>query len=189
MYGLTVTVISLVIATARPAVRERLVQDSSTNLENLHDHPALVLLVSAFVEPSLPELFLVVPLVACCVLLQRWLGRAAAVVVLTLGHVGATLLVATFLTSELTHGAISRSVTRAPDVGFSYALVTALGVLSARVPARWSPWYTGVLTALFLMMLVVSQTFTDLGHLTAWSLGLGLAVLIRGAGPGLRRRS
>jgi hypothetical protein len=165
----------------------RFVLDTSTNLVNLRQHPPFVLVVSAFVEPSIQQLWIVVPLVWAIGALQRWLGRAAVIITVVLGHVGATLFVATVLTAGIAHGRIALSEATATDVGVSYGLVAVLGLLSASFVRDFiRRWYLTALTAGLVLALVVGRSFTDLGHLVAWSLGLALALLVhraRTAGP------
>ena len=163
-----------------PAQRaDRLVMASSTNLVNLRQHPPFVLVVSAFVEPSWWQAWIVVPLVWAFGEVQRWLGRAALVFTVVLGHVGVTLFVATALTAGIVHGRISLSVATAADVGASYGLVTVLGLLSARIPRAAVGWYRGGLTLALTGALLWGRSFTGLGHLVGWLLGLGLALLVR----------
>jgi hypothetical protein len=171
-----------VALTMMPArVANRLVVDSSTNLANLRAHPPFVLVVSAFVEPSVWQLWILVPLLLAYSELQRWLGRAAVVITAVLGHVGATLFVSTILAAGVAHGRIQLSVRNATDVGVSYGLVAVLGLLAARVPRRWRSWYVMSFTVGFAVTLIIGRGFTDLGHVSAWAIGLGLAVLVHRA--------
>lgn len=162
-----------------PGVRTQdLVLDSSTNLDNLRESPLLVLVLSAFVVSSLWGLWILVPLVALFGAAQRWLGRAGAVIVAVLGHVGATLFVALLLEAGIDHGRLEPALAREPDVGVSYGLAAVAAVLAARVPARLRPWYVLGLLLIATGPLVVRTTSTDLGHTTAVLLGLALAVLV-----------
>jgi hypothetical protein len=160
----------------------RFVVDSSTNLVNLRAHPPFVLVVSAFVEPSVWQLWILVPLLPAYTELQRWLGRAAVVITAVLGHVGATLFVSTILAAGVAHGRTQLSVRNATDVGVSYGLVAVLGLLAARVPRRRRFWYVMGLTVGFAVALIGWRGFTDLGHMSAWVIGLGLAVVVHRAG-------
>jgi hypothetical protein len=180
-----VLVVAVVVRVLPGTTTDELVLDSSTNLDNLRRTPLLVLGASAFVVAPLTGLWILVPLVVVFGAAQRWLGRAATVIVAVLGHVGVTLFVAVLLAAGIDDGRLSPSLARAQDVGVSYALATLAGLLIGRVPRRLRPWYAGGLLVLVVAALVIGPDFTDLGHLTAVLLGFALAVLVaRGrAGP------
>lgn len=169
---------AVVLAVLPRATADRWVLECSTNLVNLRQHPPLVLVVSAFVQPAPVELVIVPPLVWVYGAVQRWLGRAATIVVAVLGHVGATLFVATILAAGIAKGRITASAAHVADVGASYGLLAAAGLLVARIPRRWMPAYLIVLSGPLAAGLVFGRTFTDLGHVVAWFVGLGLALLV-----------
>lgn len=178
VYAGVVAVLAVALTMMPARMANRLVVDSSTNLANLRAHPPFVLVVSAFVEPSVWQLWILVPLLLAYTELQRWLGRAAVVITAVLGHVGATLFVSTILAAGVAHGRIQLSVRNATDVGVSYGLVAVLGLLAARVPRRWRAWYVTGFSVGFVVALIGRRGFTDLGHVSAWAIGLGLAVLV-----------
>jgi hypothetical protein len=188
-YGVLVVVVAVCLAVVPAAAAGRVISSSSTNLVNLRLHPPFVMVVSAFVEPSLWELWIVVPVVWALGEVQRWLGRAAVLVVGVLGHVGTTLFVSTVLTAGIAKGRIALAEATATDVGVSYVLVAALGLLAARVPGARRLWYVAGLSSFFVGSLLVARSFTDLGHLVAWTLGLGLAVLVSRAAGAVALRS
>jgi hypothetical protein len=178
VYAAILVAVAVALAALPGPVATRLVQDSSTNLVNLRTHPSLVLVLSAFVQPSWEELAIVVPVLWAYGAVQRWLGRAATIVTAVLGHVGATLFVATFVAAGIAKGRINISTAHAADVGASYGLVAVAGLLAARVSRRWLAAYLTGLSGLLLAGLLVGRTFTDLGHVVAWVIGLGLALLV-----------
>jgi hypothetical protein len=177
-YAAVVLVVAVVVRVLPGTTTEELVLDSSTNLDNLRHTPLLVLGASAFVVAPLTGLWILVPLVVVFGAAQRWLGRAATVIVAVLGHVGVTLFVAVLLAAGIDDGRLSPSLARAEDVGVSYALATLAGLLVGRVPRRLRPWYAAGLLVLVVAALVIGPDFTDLGHLTAVLLGFALAVLV-----------
>jgi hypothetical protein len=185
VYAAIVLVVAIVVAAAPGATSEELVLDSSTNLDNLRHTPMLVLGASAFVVAPVPGLWILAPLVITFAAVQRWLGRAATVIVAALGHVGVTLFVAVLLAAGIRNGRLSPALARAQDVGVSYAVATVAGLLVARVPRRLRPWYAAGLLAFTGVPLLLGADFTEVGHLSAVLLGFALAVLVsRGpAGP------
>lgn len=186
-YALVVLALAVAIGLLPGRLSQRFVIDSSTNLANLRSHPPYVLLVSAFVISPLWQVWILVPAVWAYGEVQRWLGRLSVLLVALLGHVGATLFVATMISAGIAHGRVSLAEARTTDVGVSYGLVTAMGLVAARLPVertggRFGPptrnVYALAVTAALLLVLVVDRSFTDLGHLCAWGIGLSLAWLL-----------
>jgi hypothetical protein len=166
-------VLSVVVVFARPhGAAANVVLRSSTNLHNLRAQPILVLVLSAFVLSSPWSLWILPLLVWGYGSAQRWLGRTATLLVGLLGHVFATVFVAVLLTAGLAHHQLSRSITRQPDVGVSYGLAAVLGLLVFRLPAGRRRRVAVAGTLLLIALLVAARTFTDLGHLVAWWIGL-----------------
>jgi hypothetical protein len=180
-YSLIVVAVAITLAVAPRSVHDELVLRSSTNLNNLRHHPIYVLVVSAFVLASPVELVEIPLLIWAYGAVQRWLGRGAAVITGAYGHVGATLFVAALLATGITRGVISPAVAHVEDVGVSYGLAAVAGLCTIRVPRRWRAAYVTVLAAVLAVALVLFHTFTDIGHATAWAIGLGLAVIVSGA--------
>ncbi len=153
------------------------VEQSSTNLVNMASKPLAVLVLSAFVVTPLWQLVLLVPVVAVYGAVQRWLGRVGAFVVAALGHVGATLFVMAMEITALHRHIVGFDVVVKPDVGVSYGLAAALGVLLAAVRPRWRTGYGLVSLAVVAAQLVGARDFTSLGHAVAWTIGLCLALV------------
>jgi hypothetical protein len=177
-YAAVVVVVAVALRVVPGMPTEELVLDSSTNLENLRQTPLLVLVASAFVVAPLWGLWILVPLVVVFGAAQRWIGRVATVIGAVLGHVGATLLVAALLAAGINDGRLDPAVERAQDVGVSYGLAAVAGLLAARVPPRHRRWYVLGLLAVCAAPLLLSPTFTDVGHVVAALLGLALAALV-----------
>jgi hypothetical protein len=180
-YAAVVVAVVAGLGFAPASVRDEVIRHSSTNLDNLRHHPIHVLVVSAFVLGSPWELAELPLLIWAYGALQRWLGRGAAVVTGAFGHVGATLFVAVLLATGITRGAISPAVGQVDDVGVSYGMAAVAGLCVIRVPRRWLLLYVGTLVVVFGGGLVLSHTFTDVGHVSAWGIGLGLAVVVAAA--------
>lgn len=188
-YAAVLLGLEVVLSLQPDHVHDRLVLRSSTNLANLRDDPLVVLLVSAFVLPSALSLWVLPLLIAAYGAAQRWLGRTATLLVALFGHVFATVFVAVLLAAGIAHHQLDRSVAREPDVGASYGLAAVLAVLVYRLPAF--PRRCLVLggTASLVALVLVSETFTDLGHLTAWLIGLAMGEVGAAAGRATNRRA
>jgi len=176
VYGVLVVVISVVVAIQPSGLAQTLVDGSSTSLVNLRQRPLLVLFASPFVVYPAYGLWLVPPMVVAYGVLQRWLGRVSVIVVAVLGHVGATLFVATMEVTSLARGLVGSSISVNPDVGISYGLAAAAGVLVVRVGAAWRRQYVIVSLIVIVGQVLVLQDFTGLGHVIAWWIGLAVAV-------------
>lgn len=136
-----------------------------------------MLFLSAFVLSSPWSLWTMPLIVAVLGSVQGWLGRTATVLVGLVGHVLATVFVAVLLQVGIARHPLDRSLAQEPDVGLSYVLAAVWGLLLFRAaPAcrrRTGLLVCGGLTAVVL----VSETFTDLGHLVAWLTGAGFGFI------------
>jgi hypothetical protein len=171
-YAALVVLSAVVVFTQPRGDASQAVLDSSTNLHNLQTQPLLVLLLSAFVVSSPWSLWVLPVLVWAYGTAQQWLGRRATVLVALFGHVFATVFVAVMLTAGIAHHQLSRDLAREPDVGVSYGLAAVLGLLVHRLPPRRRHRVVPAVTVVLLVLVGVSQTLTDLGHLVAWCIGL-----------------
>jgi hypothetical protein len=177
LYAIAVTTTELVLGLLPDDVHQRAVIRCSTNLYNLHHSPLSVLAASAFVVNGGLSLWQLPWLVWAYGEAQRWVGRLATVLVGILGHVGATLFVATVMSASLAHGRLERSEAHVSDVGVSYGLMCVAGFILSRVPARYRLAYVAALFVYAAGPLALVPTFTVLGHVCALGLGLGLALL------------
>jgi hypothetical protein len=89
------------------------------------------------------------------------------------------------LTAGIARDRVPLTAASATDVGVSYGLVAVLGLLSARPGWRRRRTYSAILGTGLLAMLLVSRSFTDLGHLVAWLVGLTVALVVRKALAGV----
>jgi hypothetical protein len=176
-YALLVLLAVIAVFAQPNGVAGRIVINSSTNLQNLRGKPLDVLVLSAFVLESPWSLWILPVLVVVFGAAQRWLGRAATVLVAASGHVFGTLFVALLVNTGIAHHQLSRRLADEPDVGVSYGLAALLGLLAFRLGARWRPRVVLAGTAVLILVLVLSQTFTDLGHLVAWTIGLSTGLV------------
>ena len=180
VYGLIVVIASTWIGLQPDPVVRQLIENVSTNLNNMRSHPLEVLFASAFVVSPLTQLLLVPILVFVFGIVQRWLGRTALIAIWVFGHVGATLFVMSMEITALYRHIARFSITVKPDVGVSYGLAAAIGLLAAWVPRRWRSWYALGCLVVTCGMLAIWPDFTSLGHLTAIIIGLGMAAAVHG---------
>lgn len=176
-YALLVLLVTIAVFAQPNGVAGRLVLDSSTNLQNLRTQPLSVLLVSAFVLESPWGLWVLPVLIVVYGAVQQWLGRAATLLVALSGHVFATVFTALMINAGIAHHQLSRGLADEPDVGVSYGVAALVGLLVFRLPARWRRRIALAGTAGLLVVLVLSQTFTDVGHLVAWIIGLSTGLV------------
>jgi hypothetical protein len=180
-YAAAVTCVTMALVALGPQVQDRVIRHASTNLHNLSHGHIGTLLDSAFVIDAGP-IYLWLPGLVCLLALAELLWRSGRLVVaFTVGHVGATLLVAVGLTAAVQLGWLPESVSRATDVGMSYGASAVLGALTAAIPRRWRPAWIGWWLAVGAAVVAVGRDFTDVGHAVA--LGLGMLVSTRFGAP------
>jgi hypothetical protein len=172
VYAATLLGVTTVLAMLGPRVQDGVVRHASTNLHNLSHGHVGTLFVSAFVIDAGP-IYVWLPGLMCLMAVAEllWRSRRLAVAFVA-GHVGATLLVAVGLTAAVELGWLSADVTRATDVGMSYGASAVLGSLTAAIPRRWRPAWTGWWLAVAVAVVVVGSDFTDAGHAVALVLGM-----------------
>jgi hypothetical protein len=176
-YAGLVSATAIVLAVLPDHLHREILLRCSTNLTNLHHHPVLVLISSAFVVSSAWGLYQMPFLVLVYGAAQRWVGRLATVGVALLGHVGSTLVVAGVLTEVVPDGPMARSAQDALDVGVSYAGVCLAAFVVSRVPRLLRPAYVLGLVGYFAGPVLVEPTFTDVGHTCSLVFGFGAALL------------
>nr|WP_229350707.1 rhomboid-like protein [Streptomyces sp. UNOB3_S3] len=171
---LIIGITSLVIASASEGLEAFLLHRTSSNIHELNKHPLESLLISGFwiVSPSSFALYAVLfELFHANV--ERWLGTLRWLCVVAVAHVAATLISQQILLRAIESHSAPRSMKHVVDIGVSYGLAGAVGVLTYRVPRPWRWLYLVGAVAFFAVPLLTGGTFTDIGH--AIALGLGLA--------------
>jgi hypothetical protein len=176
-YAVLVLLVAVAVFAQPHGTAGQAVLDSSTNLHNLRTQPLSVLFLSAFVLESPWSLWILPVLVLVFGATQQWLGRAATVLVAGMGHVFATVFVALVVNAGIAHHQLSRRVADEPDVGVSYGLAALAGLLVFRLSGRGRTRVVLAVTAGLLVAVALSQTFTDLGHLVAWGIGLATGLV------------
>jgi len=168
-----------VFNTSSPSVARTLLVERSTNLHQLSQDPIKVLVTSAFWLSNSMEL--VVWLVLFTLVLapvERWLGSARTAFVFALGHAGATLLTAAGLWLAIRYEAVGTYVEHSIDVGVSYGFFAVAAVLAYGLSGRRRALFLAVIVGYLGIMAGVSRTFTDFGHVAAFSIGLLVAPLM-----------
>src|SRR5262249_55288599 len=156
-----VTYVTTELLMLSPEMQARIIRHASTNLHNLSHGRIGTLLGSAFVNETGP-VYVWLPGLVCLMALAELLWRSGRLVVaFTMGHIGATLVVAAGLAAAVELGWLPWSVTRATDVGMSYGAAGVLGALTAAIPRRWRPVWMGWWLAVAVAVVGVGHDFTD----------------------------
>lgn len=174
-YAAALTAVALILLRLGPQTQDSVIRYASTNLNNLRDGRVVTLIDSAFVNQPGPIYVWLPGLVALLALAELvWTSRRL-VVAFTVGHVGATLVVAAALAAALAAGLASSSVADAADVGMSYGAVGVLGSLTAALPGRWADAWAGWWLAVAVSAVALSGgDFTSVGHAVALVFGMVL---------------
>ena len=185
LYAVALVAVSVTLTALGPRTRDAVVSRMSTNLHNLAHGHLSTLVGSAFVEGG--PVYAWLPGLVCLLALGELIWRSRGLLIaFTVGHIGATLLVAVGLVAGVKAGLVPISVARASDVGISYGAVGVLGALTASLPSRWRPiwigWWLGTAAA---VAWAADFDFTAVGHIMALLLGIGVSVRL----PALARWS
>lgn len=175
VYASLLALIAAMLLRMPPGEQHTLILNTSTNLHNLAQGRFATLIGSAFVAE--PEYFYIwLPGLVALLALGELLWRSRRLVVaFTIGHIGATLIVAALIAGALRAQLVETSIADVADVGMSYGAVAVLGTLAAALPPRFRAGWTGGWLALAAASALLSGgEFTAVGH--AFAMILGLAV-------------
>ncbi|MFD3676025.1 rhomboid-like protein [Streptomyces sp. NPDC058613] len=170
---LIIAVTSVVVVIAPDRVDHVLLHRNSSNLHQLVQHPVRALLSSAFwIEnpASLPLYALLFEVFHAPV--ERWLGTLRWLLIVATAHIVATLVSQKVLLMAIQDHRAPRTMTHVVDIGVSYGLAAAAGVLIYRLPGPWKWFYLAGVVAFFGLPLTTGGNFTDLGHAIALAVGL-----------------
>ncbi|MEV4432094.1 rhomboid-like protein [Streptomyces sp. NPDC049555] len=181
---LIIGITSLVIASASEGLEAFLLHRTSSNIHELNKHPLQSLLISGFWIES-PSSFLLYAALFEIVHanVERWIGSLRWLVTVAAAHIAATLISQEVLLLAIRSHSAPRSMKHVVDIGVSYGLAGAVGVLAYRVPRPWRWAYLVGAVAFFGVPLLTGGTFTDVGHAIALAIGLGCRPLTRGRPP------
>ncbi|WP_405711226.1 hypothetical protein OG264_20365 [Streptomyces xanthophaeus] len=170
---LIIAVTSIIVVIAPDRVEHVLLHRNSSNIHELVKHPVRALLSSAFwIENPASLALYAVMFEVFHAPVERWLGTLRWLVIVATAHVVATLVSQKVLLDAIEDHRAPRSMTHVVDIGVSYGLAAAAGVLTYRLPGPWKWFYLAGLLLFFGLPLVSGGTFTDLGHAIALSVGL-----------------
>jgi len=167
---------SSVLALAPAATGDRLLDALSTNLHQLGRVPLRVLVGSAFWVGGFGAFVTWAFLLAVVAApVERRIGWRRAAAVFAVGHVGATLLVAAGLFAGVQLGLLPATVATARDVGASYGFLAVAAVAIRLLPRPPRVLATAGLATALGLALWSAPSFTAVGHLLAFAIGLACA--------------
>ncbi len=178
LYAVVLVTFAVTLAQLGPRTRDAVVSQMSTNLHNLSHGHFSTLIGSAFVSDG-GDIVAWLPGLVCLLALGELIWRSTGLLIaFAIGHIGATLLVAIWLTFAVEAGLLPISIAHATDVGVSYGAVSVVGALTASIPSRWRTawigWWLGS-----AVMVASTADFTAIGHVLALLLGIGLSYRLR----------
>lgn len=150
----------------------------STNLRSLRRRPSKVLASSLFWLddrrwwPYVPVFAAVVAPAELRLGWWRWLAVGS------MAHVVATYVSQALLRRSIRKGRAPTRLTNARDVGVSYFVLGVAGALSGYVEPRWRTGAQAAAATGLVVNVAVRPTFTEIGHLTAFGVGLAVTPLL-----------
>ncbi|MEU9118708.1 rhomboid-like protein [Streptomyces sp. NPDC048506] len=169
---LIIGVTSLVIASASEGLEQFLVHRTSSNIHELNEHPLPSLLISGFwIERPGSFLLYVVMFELVHANVERWIGTWRWLLTVGGAHVAATLASQELVLLAIEGHQLPRSMTHVVDIGVSYGLAAAAGLLTYRLRPPWCYVYLVGLLVFFGIPLTTGATFTDFGHAIALTMG------------------
>lgn len=158
---------------------------ASSDLDNLRRSPLRALVASALVLPSARWLQPVSGLVLALGPLERRLGSRRALLVVSSGHVLATLATQGAVAVGVRRGRLPATATGQADVGTSYVVGTAAGAALGLLPARLRPAAPVLAaggTAALLAPVLRRPDVAGWGHVVCFAVGLGWSGAVRRTG-------
>ncbi|MFD9405543.1 rhomboid-like protein [Streptomyces sp. NPDC059989] len=170
---LIIAITSIIVVIAPDQIERVLLHRNSSNIHQLVKYPVRALLSSAFWIENPASLALYAVLFELFhANVERWLGTLRWLVIVATAHIVATLVSQKVLLTAIQDHRAPRSMTHVVDIGVSYGLAAAVGVLTYRIPSPWRWFYLAGAVAFFGLPLATGGTFTDLGHAISLAIGL-----------------
>ncbi|MGW1078979.1 rhomboid-like protein [Kitasatospora sp. NPDC002522] len=171
---------SFVVARMDPGTLDFFLEKRSTNIDQLTSHPVHALLASLIWTEQANFAFYFVVFHLFHVPAERWLGTWRWLTVALTAHVVATFVSEGVVAWGVHHHVLPENMSSTIDVGVSYALAGVEGVLTYAFAGAWRWVYGVALVGFYLVPLLVSHTFTDLGHFCSVLIGLAFKPITRG---------
>jgi hypothetical protein len=178
----TATVLLLLLAALvlrmYPGDTSAVVAWTSTNLDNLADHPVAAMLTSTLVVPGnvLPELVIVAVSLA---VLERTLGAGRTAVIALTGQVVATLLTEYGAKLGTEWHLIGGFSAQRPDVGVSYVMYAVLAASAMLLTRKTKLAGLLLVSACVLVPFVLSPGMTTTGHVLSVAIGAAAMMTFR----------
>jgi hypothetical protein len=171
IYVLVLAISGFGLRLASPTLESQILRDQSTNWHNMRFRPVLSLAASALWIDG--DLLVWIPLMVVMLgLAERHFGTWHCFRTFIAGHVGATLvsLVVVWRITR-TGTASSEALENTIDIGVSYGFVAVAAGCCVLLPRRWRALVTTGLLAYLGTYVLMSHTFTEVGHLAAAVIG------------------
>lgn len=165
----TATVLNHVLTQAS---REHVIKANSTNVQNLSHHRYWVLVSSLFLVDGRASVLSVLLLLIILGTAELLWGPWRLAGVLLAGNVVASMLVYAGLRVGIRHNWFAGSVSFASDVGTSYGSHAVAGALIMTLPTNDRRLLIAAVLILGVAPILLSHTFTDVGHLLSLAIGL-----------------
>ncbi|MEV5509116.1 rhomboid-like protein [Streptomyces orinoci] len=182
---LIIGITSLVIAAASEGLEFFLLHRTSSNIHELNKHPLQSLLISGFwIQDPSSFLLYAVLFELIHANLERWVGTLRWLWTVGVAHIAATLISQKLLLLAIQSHRAPRAMRHVVDIGVSYGLAAATGLLVYRIPRPWRwPVLAGVVLFFAVPLMTGATTFTDFGHAIAAAIGLACWPFARGRAP------
>ena len=147
----------------------------STNLRRLNNEPSRVLAASLFWLddrkwwPYVPIFVAIAAPAERRLRWRRWLLTGLS------AHVVGTYVGQSYLRAQIRAGRAPRRLVNARDVGVSYFIFGVGGTLSGYLVSRWRLRCQAATVLLLVGNVAIRPTFSEVGHLTAFMVGLAAA--------------
>ncbi|MGW9426373.1 rhomboid-like protein [Streptomyces decoyicus] len=182
---LVIGITSLVIASASEGLGQFLVHRTSSNIHELNEHPLPSLLISGFwIERPSSFLLYVVMFELVHANVERWTGSVRWLLTVGGAHIAATLASQELVLLAIEGHRLPPSMTHVVDIGVSYGLAAAAGVLTYRLRPPWRYGYLAAVLVFFAVPLLTGASFTDFGHAIALVMGFAAWPLTPAAAEG-----
>ncbi|MDI2125902.1 rhomboid-like protein [Yinghuangia seranimata] len=179
---LLLLVTTFIYASLPEDARDVFLQQRSTNIDHLNSDPVHVLVGSALWTSGGGMVQYAIMFTVFHAVAERWLGTWRWLLVVAIGHVGATYLSQGLVLLGIKTGVLSESMKDVVDVGVSYGLKAVMGVLVWYLVRPWRWLYLAGVLLSVVIPFFDGVSFTDVGHFSALLLGVACYPITRGRG-------